>query len=77
MIAAGSRASPHDGTPPSLADWGEMNDIDPVPETPVVGRPPVLVDPVAPAVAKPAPKPSPVPKPSPEDALEFWKHVIR
>jgi hypothetical protein len=54
-----------------------MNDTDPVPETPVVGRPPVVVDPVAPAVAKPAPKPSPVPKPSPEGASEFWKHVIR
>jgi hypothetical protein len=43
-----------------------MNDTDPVPETPV-GPPPVVVDPVAPAVAKP------VPKPSPEGTSEFWK----
>jgi hypothetical protein len=48
-----------------------MNDTDPGPETPLVGPPTVVVDPVAPAVAKP------VPRPSPEGSLEFWKHVIR
>jgi hypothetical protein len=36
-----------------------MNDTDPVPETPVVGSPTVVVDPAPPAVPKPVPKAGP------------------
>jgi hypothetical protein len=59
------------GTRPGLAYWSDMNNANVIPETPVVGPPPVVVDPVAPAMPKPDPKPSP------EGTPEFWTHVIR
>jgi hypothetical protein len=60
------------GTTASLADWGDMNSTNPVPEKPDVGPRPVVVDPVVPGVPV-----KPVPKPSPEGTSEFWTHVIR
>jgi hypothetical protein len=60
------------GTTASLADWSDMNTTNPVPDTPAVGPPPLVVDPVAPS--EPI---KPVPKPSPEGTSEFWRHVIR
>jgi hypothetical protein len=53
-----------------------MNDTDPVPETPVVGPWPVVVDPAAPAVPKPVPKAGPQTFAG-RHLGEFWKHVTR